>query len=253
MSSESTTSSAAEAEAAAPAPAPPPPTIIDPNSRRWSESYKDKLIRKTTENPFVPIGTAITTVALVMSAVRLRQGNSRKFQVWLRYRVAFQALTIFAILGGIYKYGQSNLEENQRVIEQLNARRAEREMAKEREGLERRIAEAAIAQEEEESGVSMLRKKILKQNAKENAANGSGSGSGGILSMVSWPKWGTATEDRPRDTEKSVSEPPKVSSSSPPPSPFPPSGPKSSWWNPYTWGKTTSSPAPDTPPSKKDS
>ncbi|KAH7878852.1 hypoxia induced protein conserved region-domain-containing protein, partial [Lentinula edodes] len=78
------------------------------------EGYKEKAIRKTKENPWVPLGTLVTTGALTMAAIRLRQGNSRKFQVWLRFRVAFQALTIFAILGGLYKYGQANLEENQR-------------------------------------------------------------------------------------------------------------------------------------------
>ncbi|KAE9387782.1 hypothetical protein BT96DRAFT_948111 [Gymnopus androsaceus JB14] len=85
---------------------PPVRIPIDTSSRRWSEGYKEKAIRKTMENPWVPLGTLVTAGALVMAAVRLRQGDSRKFQVWLRFRVAFQAFTIFAILGGLYKYGQ---------------------------------------------------------------------------------------------------------------------------------------------------
>ncbi|KAJ3718846.1 hypothetical protein C8R42DRAFT_723369 [Lentinula raphanica] len=81
--------------------------------------------------PSLYLGNLITTGALTMAAIRLRQGNSRKFQFWLRYCVAFQALTIFAVLGGLYTYGQVNLEENQRVMEQINQQRAAREMERE--------------------------------------------------------------------------------------------------------------------------
>ncbi|KAJ3836921.1 hypoxia induced protein conserved region-domain-containing protein [Lentinula raphanica] len=124
---------------------------IEQNSLRWTEGYKEKAIRKTKENPWVPLGTLITTGALTMAAIRLRQGNSRKFQIWLRYRVAFQALTIFAVLGGLYKYGQANLEENQRVMEQINQQRAAREMERERGELEERIREAERVMEEEKA------------------------------------------------------------------------------------------------------
>ncbi|KAJ3875266.1 hypoxia induced protein conserved region-domain-containing protein, partial [Lentinula edodes] len=114
------------------------------------EGYKEKAIRKTKENPWVPLGTLVTTGALTMAAIRLRQGNSRKFQVWLRFRVAFQALTIFAILGGLYKYGQANLEENQRIMEQINQQRGEKHLAMERAELEQRIADATKAHEEQQ-------------------------------------------------------------------------------------------------------
>ncbi|KAJ3765321.1 hypoxia induced protein conserved region-domain-containing protein [Lentinula raphanica] len=124
---------------------------IEQNSLRWTEGYKEKAIRKTKENPWVPLGTLITTGALTMAAIRLRQGNSRKFQIWLRYRVAFQAFTIFAVLGGLYKYGQANLEENQRVMEQMNQQRAAREMERERGELEERIREAERVMEEEKA------------------------------------------------------------------------------------------------------
>ncbi|KAJ3718849.1 hypoxia induced protein conserved region-domain-containing protein [Lentinula raphanica] len=132
---------------------------IEQNSLRWTEGYKEKAIRKTKENPWVPLGTLITTGALTMAAIRLRQGNSRKFQIWLRYRVAFQALTIFAVLGGLYKYGQANLEENQRVMDQMNQQRAAREMERERGELEERIREAERVMEEEKAvAVTPLRR-----------------------------------------------------------------------------------------------
>ncbi|KIK62058.1 hypothetical protein GYMLUDRAFT_73029 [Collybiopsis luxurians FD-317 M1] len=218
---------------------PPAPTAkepplhipIDPNSRRWTESYKDKLIRKTTENPFVPIGTLITTTALIMSAIRLRQGNSQKFQIWLRYRVAFQALTIFAILGGIYKYGQANLEENQRVLEKINMQRAEKERERERGELERRIQEAGREQEEER-GRLVVKGRVGGASVPESPSS-SPSPSGGVMSMVSWPKWGKGVEKPVSETSPA---PPPTSPQSPP---SPPSTSGSSWWNPFSWGKSS--------------
>ncbi|KAF8826171.1 hypothetical protein HHX47_DHR6000582 [Lentinula edodes] len=214
---------------------------IDPSSRRWSEGYKEKAIRKTKENPWVPLGTLVTTGALTMAAIRLRQGNSRKFQVWLRFRVAFQALTIFAILGGLYKYGQANLEENQRIMEQINQQRGEKHLAMERAELEQRIADATKAHEEQQ-----LLKKEIEQNTKVTPAPG------GILSMVSWGK-------RP-----AVSEPPEQAETAQLPSLLPPlspisSGSKSSpssnaggsWWNVFGWGSSNTKSDSDSP--KKDS
>lgn len=169
-----------------------------------------------------------------MAAVRLRQGNSKKFQVWLRFRVGFQALTIFAILGGLYKYGQGNLEENQRVMEQINQQRAEMNLARERNELEQRIADAAKADEAEQ-----LTKKVA-----SNIAPGANS-SGGILSMVSWGK--KKVESRP--TSEPTSDPP-LSSAQPQAPPSSNSG--GSRWNVFSWGSSKPNPPPE-PSSKKES
>jgi len=182
------------------------------------------------ENPWVPLGTLVTTGALVMAAVRLRQGNSKKFQVWLRFRVGFQALTIFAILGGIYKYGQGNLEENQRVMEQINQQRAAMNLARERNELEQRIADAARADEAEQ----------FTKKAASNIAPGANP-SGGILSMVSWGK---------KKVESHPTSDPPLPSAQPQASPSSNSG--GSWWNVFSWRSSKPNPAPE-PSSKKES
>ncbi|KAF9078020.1 hypoxia induced protein conserved region-domain-containing protein [Rhodocollybia butyracea] len=208
---------------------------IDPNSRRWTEGFKEKAIRKTKENPWVPLGSLVTAGALIMAAVRLRQGNSRKFQVWLRYRVGFQALTIFAILGGLYKYGQGNLEENQRVMEQINQQRGEKQRAQERLELEQRIADAAQAQQEDElSG---------KKNHKD--ATPTESSSSRILGMIPWGTWSR------KETVHEQSEAPRVPPALPAPTPVPSSNSGSSWWNVFSWERSSSDSAPEKP-SKKD-
>jgi len=189
------------------------------------------------ENPWVPLGTLVTTGALVMAAVRLRQGNSKKFQVWLRFRVGFQALTIFAILGGLYKYGQGNLEENQRVMEQINQQRAEMNLARERIELEQRIADAAKADEAEQ----------LTKKGASNIPPGTRSSSG-ILSMVSWDKKKVESPSHP--TSEPTSDPPSSSPAQPQALPSPNSG--GSWWNMFNWRSSKPNSSPEIP-SKKES
>ncbi|THU92955.1 hypothetical protein K435DRAFT_671130 [Dendrothele bispora CBS 962.96] len=125
------------------------PAQID-NSRRWTETYQEKLVRKVSENPWVPLGALLTTGALLMASVRLRQRDSKKFQHWLRARIALQTVTIFAVLGGLYKYGQANLEENQRVMEIQSQKQMELKAKREKEEFEERIRKAGEEMREEE-------------------------------------------------------------------------------------------------------
>ncbi|KAF9485678.1 hypothetical protein BDN70DRAFT_870988 [Pholiota conissans] len=75
--------------------APLPPMYQDP-----SESWSDKAQRKFKENPWVPLGCLATTGALVMSAIKMRQGQSKTMNYWLRARVALQGATLVALVGG---------------------------------------------------------------------------------------------------------------------------------------------------------
>ncbi|KAF8186411.1 altered inheritance of mitochondria protein 31, mitochondrial [Pholiota molesta] len=64
------------------------------------ESWTEKAQRKFKENPWVPLGCLATTGALVMSAVKMRQGQSQRMNYWLRARVALQGATLVALVGG---------------------------------------------------------------------------------------------------------------------------------------------------------
>ncbi|CAL1534487.1 unnamed protein product [Lymnaea stagnalis] len=66
------------------------------------QGLKEKLIAKTKENPFVPLGVIFTTVVLGIGISTLRTGDGRKAQLMMRLRVGGQAFAIFAMLAGMY-------------------------------------------------------------------------------------------------------------------------------------------------------
>ncbi|KAJ6511384.1 hypothetical protein C8R47DRAFT_1207725 [Mycena vitilis] len=77
-----------------------------PQVARPYETTGQKFGRKCRENPYVPIGGALTVVNLVMAVVNLAQGQSRRMNYWLRGRVAMQGLTIVALLVGASRMGE---------------------------------------------------------------------------------------------------------------------------------------------------
>lgn len=63
----------------------------------------DRLQRRLREDPLTPIGSVLTVAALTYATVQLRRGNQKLFQRALRYRVAFQAITVgTAAVGLLY-------------------------------------------------------------------------------------------------------------------------------------------------------
>lgn len=64
------------------------------------ETLGEKLIRKTKENPLIPIGTTATVAALSYGLWSFYQGNSQMSQYMMRARVGAQAFTIFSMVAG---------------------------------------------------------------------------------------------------------------------------------------------------------
>ncbi|KAF8978554.1 hypoxia induced protein conserved region-domain-containing protein, partial [Cyathus striatus] len=64
------------------------------------ETWTDKFKRKFNENPWVPLGCLATCGALIMSAYKMRRGQSKEMNYWLRARVALQGATLVALVGG---------------------------------------------------------------------------------------------------------------------------------------------------------
>ncbi|XP_032885384.1 HIG1 domain family member 2A, mitochondrial [Amblyraja radiata] len=65
------------------------------------EGFQDKLIRKTTENPFVPVGMLGTAAALTYGLIAFKQGKTRQSQLLMRTRIFAQGFTVVAILVGV--------------------------------------------------------------------------------------------------------------------------------------------------------
>ncbi|NWU44510.1 HIG2A protein, partial [Hylia prasina] len=80
---------------------PPPP--LDPNSfpTFTDEGFTEKFLRKTRENPLVPLGCLCTVGILAYGILCFKKGNTRRSQLMMRARVLAQGFTIASMVGGM--------------------------------------------------------------------------------------------------------------------------------------------------------
>ncbi|XP_032240107.1 HIG1 domain family member 2A, mitochondrial isoform X2 [Nematostella vectensis] len=74
--------------------------VYIPDNTR-DETTKEKFARKVKENPFVPIGCALTVSALVYGLLSFKRGDVGMQQTMMRARVVAQGSTIVALVGGV--------------------------------------------------------------------------------------------------------------------------------------------------------
>ncbi|XP_041846274.1 HIG1 domain family member 2A, mitochondrial [Melanotaenia boesemani] len=81
-----------------------PPVIegFSPLPRTREETFKEKFLRKTRENPFVPIGCLGTAGALIYGLRAFHQGKTRQSQMLMRGRIFAQGFTVVAIIVGVF-------------------------------------------------------------------------------------------------------------------------------------------------------
>ncbi|KAG2456164.1 HIG1 domain family member 2A, mitochondrial [Polypterus senegalus] len=72
-----------------------------PHRRTLDEGFKEKFLRKTKENPFVPVGCLATAAALTYGLIAFKKGKTRQSQLLMRTRIAAQGFTVVAILVGV--------------------------------------------------------------------------------------------------------------------------------------------------------
>ncbi|XP_056151174.1 HIG1 domain family member 2A, mitochondrial [Lampris incognitus] len=80
-----------------------PPTIegFIPLPKLTEETFKEKFIRKTKENPFVPVGCLGTAGFLLYGLRAFKQGKTRQSQLLMRGRIFAQGFTVVAIIVGV--------------------------------------------------------------------------------------------------------------------------------------------------------
>jgi len=75
--------------------------VDDGPSWRRQEGFRDKFVRKTKENPFVPLGLGLTIGALSYGLWQMKTGDKIMSQKMMRLRVAAQSFTVIALLTGV--------------------------------------------------------------------------------------------------------------------------------------------------------
>ncbi|KAI9539162.1 hypothetical protein NQZ68_009239 [Dissostichus eleginoides] len=81
------------------------PPLIDgfnPLGKLKDETLKEKLLRKTKENPFVPIGCLGTAGALIYGLHAFNLGKTKQSQLSMRGRIFAQGFTVVALVFGIF-------------------------------------------------------------------------------------------------------------------------------------------------------
>ncbi|XP_054831774.1 HIG1 domain family member 2A, mitochondrial [Eublepharis macularius] len=65
------------------------------------EGFREKFLRKSRENPLVPIGCLGTAGALIYGLICFNRGNTRQSQMMMRARIIAQGFTVAALMVGV--------------------------------------------------------------------------------------------------------------------------------------------------------
>jgi len=78
-------------------------TEIGSEELKHVESAGEKFKRKFWENPVLPVGAGLTTLALLLGLRAFRRQDKHMSQLMMRARVGAQGFTVLALLGGVLK------------------------------------------------------------------------------------------------------------------------------------------------------
>ncbi|RMJ11517.1 Respiratory supercomplex factor 1, mitochondrial [Fusarium euwallaceae] len=192
----------------------PLPSSFDDDQDFYNERPMQKVFRKIKEEPLIPLGIGLTSLAFVNAYRALRRGDSKQANRMFRARVAAQGFTVIAMLAGSMYYQkdrekskelrqlkeQRDAEEKRlKWIRELEVRDEEEKLMKARLEERRYLAQARRAEEAEAAAAAAA----TTTEEKPEATSG---GTGGILGRIGlWPQ-GEKTEEEKKVAEELVEE-----------------------------------------------
>ncbi|KAI0438259.1 mitochondrial hypoxia responsive domain-containing protein [Xylaria telfairii] len=199
----------------------PMPSSFDENSE-YQETALQKVGRKLREEPLVPLGTALTCLALYNAFRAMRQGDHAKVQRMFRARVGAQAFTVVAMVAGGAYYGadrekrkelikieaqQRAEERNQKWLHELEVRDEEDKklqaaVKRKRDRLEQKRAEEAGRDGHQAAGLKVA-------TASADAPSQETNGGSGVLGALSNAGGWFGTRKEPTEQSKADAETPK--------------------------------------------
>lgn len=145
------------------------PSSFDASEQDVAEMpFMDKMVFHCKQQPLVPLGTLLTTGAVLLAAKNVRSGNKVKAQVYFRWRVGLQAATLVALIAGSYLYGSSvkeqkakedQMREKAKVREQLWIQELERR-DQETQYRKKRAELARLRTQQDEQAIERLQKEL---------------------------------------------------------------------------------------------
>ncbi|KAI0160782.1 mitochondrial hypoxia responsive domain-containing protein [Xylariaceae sp. FL1272] len=121
------------------------PSSFDDNSE-YQETGWRKVSRKIKEEPLIPLGTALTCLALYNAWRAMRRGDHEGVQRMFRARIGAQAFTVIAMVAGGAYYG-ADREKRKELIKLEATTRAEERHQKWLKELEVRDEEDKVLKE----------------------------------------------------------------------------------------------------------
>lgn len=137
-------------------------------------SFADKIVYHCKQQPLVPIGTLLTTGAVILAAQNMRIGNRKKTQFYFRWRVGLQAATLAALVAGSFIYGkdkydqkkkEDQMKEKAKLREQLWIKELERRDA-EAQDRKKKAEAARLKTKENEAAIQKLEQELKELEAK---------------------------------------------------------------------------------------
>ncbi|KAM5355214.1 hypothetical protein ACJ41O_001860 [Fusarium nematophilum] len=195
----------------------PMPSSFDDNQEFYNERPLQKVFRKIKEEPLIPLGIGLTSLAFVNAYRALRRGDSKQANRMFRARVAAQGFTIIAMVAGSMYY-QKDREKSKELRQLQEQRDAEEKRLKWIRELEvRDDEEKAMRARLEQRRQQVVAKRAAEEEAEkataaaaEKPGEETSGGTGGILGRMGlWPQGEKKAADAEAPAEEAASDKPE--------------------------------------------